>query len=47
MKDYKEESLQALKSMNDDDKNELLNWCENSFTKLKHINYNTSTSLMD
>lgn len=44
MKDYKEESLHALKSMDDEDRNELLNWCENSFTKLKNINYNTSTS---
>lgn len=43
--DYKEESLQALKSMNSDDRNELIDWCRNSFTKkLKTINYSTMTS---
>ncbi|MDU6093203.1 MAG: hypothetical protein E6663_17655, partial [Staphylococcus lugdunensis] len=42
--DYKQESLDALAKMDEETREELIDWCEKSFKRIKSINRKSTTS---
>lgn len=42
--DYKQESLDALAKMDEETREELLDWCKKSFKRIKSINRKSTTS---
>lgn len=42
--DYKQESLDALEKMDEETREELLDWCKKSFKRIKSINRKSTTS---
>lgn len=42
--DYTQESLDALEQMDEETREELLDWCEKSFKPIKNINKKSTTS---
>lgn len=42
--DYKQESLDALAKMDEETREELLDWCKKSFKRIKSINKKSTTS---